>query len=361
MDQFLEIGREFYLLRSDERDFHRNIYLKRFIQPELGQKNMIFDPGTRLDLPRLLPALDKMIGGVKNLDFIFLSHQDPDVTANVPMLLASAPRAVIIASIDTWRLIRMYGIEPKRFLAVESFQKKQVHIRATRHSVQFVAAHFAHFKGAMMLYDVESGILFSGDFMGGVNTQRSPGIFADEDSWPGIALFHQIYMPSKTAIEETVIRIGELPALPRLIAPQHGNLIRGEQVRPFLERILTLDVGLDLIKGNKNQREMTLLAANSFMDLIKELHPDIHARINQAISQPGDFTTLVHYISGTFVDLKVSPEIFWGSFGNICRQLLGDSQFQTIENILHNTLREFGLTPLADSAAVPDIPEPLMD
>ena len=96
------------------------------------------DPGTRLDMPKLVKALQELIGGIQNLDLIFVSHQDPDLTSNLPALLASAPRAIILASIDTWRLIRMYGIEERRFKAVEEFRSQVLKIKKTVHTIQIL-------------------------------------------------------------------------------------------------------------------------------------------------------------------------------------------------------------------------------
>lgn len=48
------------------------------------------DSGTILDADNLISIFDKLIGGIKNLNIIFLSHQDPDVSLLVPFLLTSS-------------------------------------------------------------------------------------------------------------------------------------------------------------------------------------------------------------------------------------------------------------------------------
>ena len=170
----MEIGQVVLLLRSDEVNFHRNICVKRFGGGSEAMRSMVFDPGTKLDLKDLLPALKKLVGGMDKLDYIFLSHQDPDVSSNSSMILSYAPNSQLITSIDTWRLVKMYGLQ-KRFLAAENLHSSRLPIAGTDQEIHFISAMYCHFRGAQMAYDPESGILFSGDVMGGLNTAREPG------------------------------------------------------------------------------------------------------------------------------------------------------------------------------------------
>lgn len=123
---------------------------------------MLMDPGTKLDIASLLDVLKELIGGIQNIDIVFLSHQDPDVTSNCNTVLTAAPRSSVIASIDTWRLISMYGISEKRFISTEKPGFGTLNLKRTGHKIQFVPARFCHFRGAMMFYGHESNILFPG-------------------------------------------------------------------------------------------------------------------------------------------------------------------------------------------------------
>jgi hypothetical protein len=95
-----------------------------------------------------------------------------------------------------------------------------------------------------MLYDLESRILFTGDFMGGI---AATDLFATRANWSGVKAFHQLYMPSNEAIRLAVRRIRELQPAPLMIAPQHGSIIQSEDIPFFLDQMEKLRVGLDII------------------------------------------------------------------------------------------------------------------
>jgi hypothetical protein len=99
----------------------------------------------------------------------------------------------------------------------------------------------------MAFYDPESQILFSGDFFGGLNRLGRVQIFAEETDWGGIAQFHQIYMPSREVLRYAVQQIRALTPPVKMIAPQHGFVIRGDLVSVFLDRMEQLLVGHDLL------------------------------------------------------------------------------------------------------------------
>lgn len=338
-----EIGKEFYHIKSPEDDLHRNIYVKRFIGEDGSRVNMVFDPGTKLDTFMLTAALKKLIGGANNVNLIFLSHQDPDVASNTHVILANAPRAIIVTSIDTFRLVRMYGIPERNFFLVEHAKSEILQIQKTKHKVQFVPAYFCHFKGAMMFYDFESKVLFTGDFLGGVNTRKGEGIYANEESFGGISLFHQIYMPAKQAIQDTVERISMLNPDPEVIAPQHGDVITGNNIPEFLARISKLDVGLNIIKKAEPQKDLVMLALNSFLDTLHEKEPDIHAKFTEEMKATGGFTTIFMIANDTITELKTSPEDALTYLWNIIEKVSPSETLTDVRTELAETLDNFGI------------------
>jgi len=304
-----KIGKEFYLLQSPEKDFHRNIYLKRFIGKDGQQSSLIFDPGTKLDLKMLLPFLEREIGGISELSAIFLSHQDPDLTSNLAHILSEAPSSIVLTSIDTWRLVKMYGIPDKRVNTVESFSTQIIKVLKTGHRLRIVPARYCHFRGSMMIYDYESRILFSGDFLGGVDTKKEDGIYANETSWEGIALFHQLYMPSTVALRHTIERITMLEPFPEIIAPQHGDVIKGEYIHKFLGRLSSLTVGAELISEADEQIEKTLQVINTLLDYLRNNQIQAAKILENAFRHDVNFTTPVVLKNGKAVELKVSPTV----------------------------------------------------
>lgn len=338
-----EIGKEFYHIRSAEFDLHRNIYLKRFVGADGSRVNMIMDPGTKLDTFMLTTALKKLIGGTQNINLIFLSHQDPDVASNTHVILANAPGAIIVTSVDTFRLVRMYGIPEKNFFLAENAKTEILEILKTKNKVQFVPAYFCHFKGAMMFYDYESRILFSGDFLGGINTRQGEGIYANEESFRGVSLFHQIYMPANKAITDTVGRISMLNPSPRIIAPQHGDVIRGHFVSSFLERISNLDVGMDISQEEDPQKDITVLVLNTFLGSLKETRPDVYSKLISKMVNTGDFTTIFILSNDVIVELKTTPEDALVHLWKALKNVTPLEELTDVSTQLAETLDNFGL------------------
>jgi glyoxylase-like metal-dependent hydrolase (beta-lactamase superfamily II) len=300
------IGEEFYHIKSAEEILHRNIYIKRFVGRDGAEGVMVFDPGSKADAAAVWEALEQVAGGVENVDLVFLSHQDPDVASNAKFLVDSAPRATVLASVDSWRLLNMLGIPDTRFYLVESWGGEPLHLRKTGHLVQPVPAHYCHFRGSTMLYDPESRVLFSGDFLGGVNTRAGEGIYADETSWAGISLFHQIYMPAKRAVQETIGRILELKPFPEVIAPQHGDVLQGAYITEFLSRLAKLDVGVDLVKLQDPEREAGLAAFNAFFAQLATCAPEAYDELWKEINRSQEFTSLFDFSRRKITDVKVS-------------------------------------------------------
>lgn len=342
-----EIGNEFFLARTKEKDFHRNIYFKRFRKNE-NTVNMIFDPGTRLDSDIIIESAKKLFGSIQNIDIIFLSHQDPDVSSLTPVIMASAKKSVLITSVDTFRLVSMYGISEPRVFLIENFNSEMLTIKKTGHKIRFVPAYFCHFRGATMFYDYESKILISGDFAAGVNTRNGNGFFADEESWEGIKVFHTIYMPNSLAVKETINRIGLLNPLPDIIAPQHGDLINSDLLLEFLTRLDNLEVGIDYIKTEEPQKDLFMDSLAEFINRIKKSYPDEWEKLKKALNKPGQFTTVYKVTMDTIIDIKIDPTDALSYLIGLIESSVNPSLVDEIKTLLNFELENHNLMlPLA--------------
>lgn len=303
-----EFADDWFVLRSRETEFHRNIYIRRF-RRDGQQVNLVLDAGTRADVPALTEVLGEVAGGLSNLHLIFLSHQDPDVTGNTPFLLANAPGAFVVASEDTWRLIKMLGVPASRFIPLSEAQLP-LRLKRTGHFLYPVSARYCHFRGAMMLYDPERRVLFSGDFLGGVNTRAGAGVYADEASWDGIALFHQIYMPSSRAVRAVVDRVTALDPFPEIIAPQHGDVIPAPLVVEFLTRLAELPVGVDVAAPEEKPYAAKVLEVlGDVLDYLGRLRPGLAAKVAARLTSSSELTPVFVFTHGRLTGMKVSPEV----------------------------------------------------
>lgn len=238
----------------------RNSYLRRF-SGEGKTMTLLIDPGPPVDMEVISGKIASILGDVNRISMFYVNHQDPDVVGNLPLFSRLNPQAYILSTEDTWRLISLFGLDPGRFKAVERFTNGRVAL-PTGHRLQFVPTPFCHFRGACMLYDLESRILFSGDFFGGI---AATDLFATEGNWVGIRAFHQLYMPSNDALRLGVERIRKLDPSPVMIAPQHGGIIREELMDDFLSRMESLSVGLDIMTTIKDELPVLIDALNEIL------------------------------------------------------------------------------------------------
>lgn len=261
LNESVEISDGVHWVGTGSKTFlSRNSYLRVFSS---GGKtlNLLIDPGPPVDLDVISQKVTSVIGSINRLNMMFVNHQDPDVVGNVAMLSRMNPQAYLLATEDTWRLVSLFGLKPQMFKAVERFNNYRVAF-PTGHRLQFVPTPFCHFRGACMLYDLESRILFTGDFFGGI---ASMGLFASENNWAGIKAFHQLYMPSNDALKLAVERIRALNPAPLVIAPQHGGIIQGPLINDFMSRMEALPVGLDIITTIKDKLPLLLDAVNEIL------------------------------------------------------------------------------------------------
>lgn len=228
-----------------------NTYLRTF---DTGRSpvHVCIDPGSRFDFAVIRQNIGDLIGDLEGVGSFTLNHQDPDVVGNAIYLCEANPNVSAVMTEEVWRLAQHLDFKPRRLHFANDARSPLMTI-ADRHRWQLVPTPFCHFRGAVAFYDPELRTLFSGDLFGGLNRLGRVNLWAAEDDWPGIAQFHQIYMPTREALRYAVRQIRALKPAVEVIAPQHGFVIAGDLVPLFLERMHELLVGLDLLAAELDQ------------------------------------------------------------------------------------------------------------
>ncbi len=301
--------------RRTDSLLERNIYLRRY-KSGGSLVNLLIDPGPPEDLGYLIEKLKHLVGGVQNINLLFINHQDPDVAANSAYLQKTNQNLYILTSEDTWRLIQFYGLEKKNYRFVEQFKDSRVTL-STGHEISFVPSPFCHFRGATMLYDHETGILFTGDLFGGLSFEAD--LFATKENWEGMKTFHQIYMPSQEALQFTLQNIRSLERQPVMLAPQHGSIITGDLVPYYMKLMSELPVGLDLFR-QKGNTDVYVAAMN---DILREMHElgesDVVNEVLSLYHSDGSFPNVLAVTAGQITAIKTDPQ---QSLEGCCNELL---------------------------------------
>ena len=233
-------------MRDPKSIFHANPYLRVFKSGALEPYNLLVDPGSSSDFAVVSSKVGSVAGRLGALSGMFINHQDPDVGSSAAQISGRyAPRASIFCSEATWRLIVHFNLPRDRF--VDTDAARRGFDVPTGHRLIPVPTPYCHFRGAVMLYDPETRVLFSGDLLGGITDPGPHDLWAEPGDWGGVRAFHQAYMPAGRAVAAAVRAIRKLDPPVEIIAPQHGRLLRGPLMHRFLDQLEKLPVGLDIM------------------------------------------------------------------------------------------------------------------
>lgn len=286
-------------------DLEMNVYLRVF-EKENRKINMLIDPGPPTDFDVVESNIKQVLGDDFKIHFAFINHQDPDVGYNAVFFQRYFPNMQIITTEDTWRLIRFYGFNQNKFVAIDKFKSRTIRL-ITGHKLIFVPTPYCHFRGACALYDVSERVVFTGDLFGGLTEQQSS--YADEGSWSGIKIFQQIYMPTNLAVENAINNIKKVDPSPAIIAPQHGAIIKDEFVRFYLDKLSALDVGLDLTRQNKIRISQYMEAINTIINNVKNQFPqEMQTHLTEVLFTDESFPNIFEMKDEQVFDIKIAMD-----------------------------------------------------
>lgn len=261
-----------------------NTYLRMFGEGAT-QFNVCVDPGSQFDFSVVENGIRSLLGDLSEVDLMTLNHQDPDVVGNASAFCDANPRVQLMVTEDTWRLVQHLLFKPGGLQFANGFQTSKARL-TSGHAWQPVSTPFCHFRGAMAFYDPELRTLFTGDLFGGLNQLGRVHLFAESADWPGIAQFHQIYMPTREVLRYAVRQIRALRPVIETIAPQHGYVITGDRVPEFLDKMHELLVGHDLLafELDERYRREYQLVLSQMIAWIRPLigNAELHARLSPA-------------------------------------------------------------------------------
>lgn len=215
-----------------------------------GGRGTLVDPGGIHLFSRVVGLVSKYID-LDNIDNIFFSHQDPDVSSGIALWLGVTRATVYISQL--WlRFIPHFGIvDQSRIKAIEALNGNMSLSGGA--SLKLIPAHFLHSTGCYSFFDPASKVLFTSDIGAAVFPARGQYLFVD-DFQEHLAImepFHKRYMTSNRAIKKWISKLAGLEI--KVIAPQHGALFEGDNVQKFFDWFSGLECGVDIIDSIYNE------------------------------------------------------------------------------------------------------------
>ncbi len=204
-----------------------------------GNRALLMDPG---GIEVFAPMLGAILhhAKVEQITDLFASHQDPDIISSLGLWDQALPHAKLHAPWIWEGFLRHFGMNNIQYAPIPD-EGSRVSIGPV--DLEFIPAHYLHASGNFHVYDPKAKILMSGDVGAALESTESP-LFVDgfEEHIPKMKMFHQRWMPSNRAKNDWIKRVRQLDI--EYMAPQHGRIFKGDDVKRFLDWFEQLDVGV---------------------------------------------------------------------------------------------------------------------
>jgi len=206
-----------------------------------SDRAILLDPGGIELFAPMLAAVIRHIP-IENITDLFASHQDPDIISSLGLWDQTLPNAKLYAPWLWEGFIRHFGMNNIDYVPIPD---EGMSIDLGSIALQLVPAHYLHSSGNFHVYDPQSKILMSGDVGAALDKPDAPMFVENFDAHiPKMKKFHQRWMPSNKAKQDWIDRVRRLDI--EMLAPQHGAIFKGDDVKRFLDWFESLEVGIAL-------------------------------------------------------------------------------------------------------------------
>jgi flavorubredoxin len=204
-----------------------------------GNRSVLLDPGGIETFSAMLSAVAGFCD-IERITDIFASHQDPDIISSLGLWDRAVPHARLHAPWLWEGFLKHFGCHNIEYVGIPD---EGGTLTLDSVSLDFIPAHYLHSSGNFHVYDARARILFCGDVGAALEPPEAP-MFVDNFAahTSKMTMFHQRWMPSNIAKNDWIQRVRRLDI--DILAPQHGRLFRGDDVKRFLDWFEALDVGI---------------------------------------------------------------------------------------------------------------------
>ncbi len=247
-DELFNNGKHICVKFSDLSDSDKSqsaVQSNQFLIVSDGHGALI-DPGGNMTYNALMMGMGKYFH-FRKLNYIFASHQDPDIVASINKWLVGTECKVLAPAI--WERFLPHfcsvGNTEDRIIGIPD---RGMNITLGNATIKAIPAHFLHSEGNFQFYDVTSKILFSGDLGASLvhHDLAAVPVTDFKSHLPTMLPFHRRYMTSNKACRfwANMARTLDIES----IVPQHGRSFVGKpMVDQFISWVENLECGIDLM------------------------------------------------------------------------------------------------------------------
>ena len=199
---------------------------------------LLMDPGGIELFSSMLATVVKQVP-IEHLTHVFASHQDPDIISSLGLWDQALDNATLHSPWLWEGFIRHFGMNN---IIYDPIPDEGGQLKLGNVILEYIPAHYLHSSGNFNVYDPEAKILMSGDIGAAIESVDAPLYVEDFDSHSNkMRMFHQRWMPSNSAKNDWVARVRKLDI--DLMCPQHGRILKGDDIKRFLDWFEALEVG----------------------------------------------------------------------------------------------------------------------
>nr|CRH05341.1 Protein of unknown function [Candidatus Magnetococcus massalia] len=226
---------------DEEASLHCNTYLLLD-----GDEVILIDPGSIPYFPVIARKIIEVVEP-QRISTIIVTHQDPDVCGNLPVMEDVVERSdlIIVAHPTTTWLIKYYGVK-SQLVPVDEIGYRVITEKGR--ILEFIPTPYLHSPGAACVYDHQTRTLFTSDLFGGVDEEGDGwSLFAPSNYMEMMEPWHQSTMPNNHTLRRGMEILQQYDVA--RICPQHGSVIEGEErVKQAIALLKELPCGLDLME-----------------------------------------------------------------------------------------------------------------
>lgn len=190
------------------------------------EKTVLFDTADRRVAAEWLAGVEQAAGD-RGIDYLVVSHIEPDHSAALRLLADRYPAMRIVGNAKTFQMIKSFYGRDFGDRAVVVGEGDTLETGA--HTIRFFMAPMVHWPEVMVSYDEADGVLFSADAFGRFGLPGDPGDWADE------ARRYYINIVGKygSSVQTLLKKLSGLPV--KIICPLHGPVLTGD-LSGYLEK-----------------------------------------------------------------------------------------------------------------------------
>ncbi len=193
----------------------------------LDDKVAVMDTVDKRGSDQWFANVREALGG-RSVDYLVVSHMEPDHGANIARLAKLYPEAVLVGNAKTFPMIKQFfdlDVEGRTLLVKEGDT-----LALGKHTLQFFMAPMVHWPEVMMSYEQTEKVLFSADGFGTFGADSGLG-----QEWSEEAARYYLNIVGKYGVQVQAVLKKAAGLDIRMICPLHGPVLK-EDLGFYLEQ-----------------------------------------------------------------------------------------------------------------------------